>query len=279
VSLPLALAALDAGDLWALAPQALEDLRAYAEQIAWSDRPPAPPSIRQPVAKDTRVVDLAEARAARVALIPVHGVLTRRRSIVTEILGGNDTLTIRRQVGEALLDPTIKRLVLDVDSPGGTVAGMAELAAYLRAARRIKPVTAVANARAASAAYWLASQASELVVTPSGEVGSIGVVAVHEDRGRALAQAGVAVTLVSAGRYKTDGNPFGPLSASARAAEQERVDTAFSAFVEDVARGRRRSATEARNGFGQGRMVSALEAVRLGMADRVGTLDAEMRRA
>ncbi|MCC7371633.1 MAG: S49 family peptidase, partial [Chloroflexi bacterium] len=124
----------------------------------------------------------------------------------------------------------------------------------------------------ASAAYWIASSADEIVVTPSGEVGSIGVFTAHEDISAALEAEGVTVTLISAGKYKTEGNPFEPLSEEARGAIQARVDDYYSMFVRAVARGRGVKPADVRGGFGQGRVVGADEAVRLGMADRVGTM-------
>jgi signal peptide peptidase SppA len=148
-----------------------------------------------------------------------------------------------------------------------------ELAEEIRSARGKKPIIAVSNASMASAAYWIGSAASELVVTPSGQVGSIGVFSIHEDHSKQLAEEGVAVTLIRAGKYKTEGNPFEPLSDEARAAVQGEVDRYYSLFTRDVAKGRRVDVEAVRNGFGQGRMVNAQDALKLGMVDRVATLD------
>jgi signal peptide peptidase SppA len=131
----------------------------------------------------------------------------------------------------------------------------------------------VANTLAASAAYWLASAASELVVTPSGEVGSIGVFAIHEDYSAALDRVGVKVSLISAGKYKTEGNPFEPLGEEAQAAVQGTVNDYYDMFIRAVARGRGVSQADVIAGFGEGRVVMAEQAVRLGMADRVATID------
>jgi len=169
-------------------------------------------------------------------------------------------------------------VVLDVDSPGGAVNGVEELADEMLRARGQKPVVAVANTLAASAAYWIATAADEVVVTPSGEVGSIGVFAVHEDFSAALEAAGIRVSLVSAGKYKMEGNPYEPLGDEGRAALQERVDDYYGMFVGAVARGRGVAAKDVREGFGQGRLVGARQAVELGMADRVATLDETLDR-
>ena len=179
---------------------------------------------------------------------------------------------------DALNNPGVRAIVFDVDSPGGGVDGVPELASEIAASRGQKKTIAVANTMAASAAYWIASAADELVVTPSGSVGSIGVFAAHEDISKALAAAGVNVSLISAGRYKTEGSPYGPLSDDARAHLQSQVDEFNGMFVRNVARGRNVTSARVSNGFGQGRMVMASAAVRTGMADRVETLDQTLGR-
>ena len=164
-------------------------------------------------------------------------------------------------------------IVLDIDSPGGVASGIAEMADEIRSARGSKKVVAVANHSAASAAYWLASAADELVVTKSGRVGAIGVYTAHENHAAQLAAEGVQTTLVSAGKFKTEGNPFEPLGDEARAHMQEMVDDMYGMFVASVAKGRGVSVNEVRNGFGQGRLEMGRKAVALGMADRVGSID------
>jgi ClpP class serine protease len=125
----------------------------------------------------------------------------------------------------------------------------------------------------ASAAYYIGSAADEVVVTPGGEVGSIGVFMAHQDLSAALEQEGVKITLISAGKFKTEANPFESLSDEAKAALQKTVNVYYESFVNAVAKGRDAKASEVRNGYGQGRMVTAKEAVLLGMADRIETLD------
>ncbi|HXT31367.1 MAG TPA: S49 family peptidase [Vicinamibacterales bacterium] len=212
-------------------------------------------------------------RAGAVAVIPIMGTIAHRASWLEGASGGTSTETIAAMLRAALEDPSVASIVLDVNSPGGSVSGVPELAAEIRAAREEKKIVAIANASAASAAYWLASQASEFWVTPSGKVGSIGVFAAHEDISKALEQEGVNVTLVHAGKHKVEANPFGPLSEDARAAIQADVDAYYGMFTRDVAKGRGVSAAAVKSGFGEGRMVVADRAVAEKMADRVGTLD------
>lgn len=216
---------------------------------------------------------------AGIAVIPVWGVIGHRANELRDISSrvGTSTEMLADQVAQAVADPNAKAIVLDINSPGGGVFGVPEVADFIRSQRGKKPIVAVANALAASAAYWIASATSELVVTPSGQVGSIGVFSIHEDHSKELEDVGVNVSLIRAGKFKAEDNPFGPLTQEARAAIQERVDAYFSTFTRDVARGRGVSIDAVRNGFGEGRVMGAKEAVKLGMADRVATMDDVLR--
>jgi signal peptide peptidase SppA len=173
----------------------------------------------------------------------------------------------------ALADDTVGTIVLDIDSPGGTVTGVPELAAEILAARGTKPVIAVANSMAASAAYWIASAADKIVVTPSGDVGSIGVYTTHQDVSAAMEKEGVKVTYIQAGKYKTDGNPYTPPSEEFLENTQKDVNTFYQMFLNAVAAGRGISAETVAETFGQGRMVMAQDAVACGMADEIATLE------
>ena len=209
-----------------------------------------------------------------IAVIPLRGLITPRPSLMSLLFGGGGGLQVfRSDLRAAVADDDIDSILIDIDSPGGSTALVAETAAEIRQARRSKPITAIANTIAASAAYWLGSQANEFVVTPSGEVGSIGVFALHEDWSGFDAKAGISTTIVSAGKYKAETHPAKPLSDDAKAHLQESVDDYFGLFLADVAKGRSATAAKVRDGFGEGRMVTAKRAVELGMADRVATYE------
>ncbi len=213
-----------------------------------------------------------------VAVLPLVGVIAHRMDLMTETSGGTSVEGFTRGFRQALADPQVGAIVIDVDSPGGAVDGIDELSAEIYRARGQKPITAVANSLAASAAYWIATAADELVVTPSGEVGSIGVIAAHEDLSAAAEMKGVKVTLISAGKYKAEGNPFEALGDEGRGAIQERVDEYYEMFVRAVARNRGVGVAEVREGYGEGRVVGAKRAQALGMVDRVATLDETIER-
>src|SRR5439155_18801629 len=116
-----------------------------------------------------------------IAVLPIHGVIVPRAGMFSDVSGATSAEGLTARFNSAMADPRVRAIALDLDSPGGAVQGIQELGDAIYAARGTKPIVAVANHLAASAAYWLASQADELVVTPSGEVGSIRVLAVHDD--------------------------------------------------------------------------------------------------
>lgn len=214
-----------------------------------------------------------------VAVIPLKGVLRPQVSLLALLFGmGSGLNRFRDNLTQAAADDDIGAIIMDVDSPGGLTDQIPETAALIRGAREKKPVIAVANTLAASAAYWLASQADEVVVTPSGEVGSIGVYMEHADISASLEAQGIKPTLISAGKYKIEGNPYEALDDDALEFMQQGVDDMYDLFVSDVARGRDASVTEVRNGYGEGRVLTAKRAVSAKLADRIDTLDATISR-
>lgn len=214
-----------------------------------------------------------ERKINNVAVLPLFGLIFPRANMLTDVSGATSAERFSAQFSELVGDPNISAIVLDVDSPGGQVGGIEELSNKIFEARGQKPIVAVANHLMASAAYWVATAADEVIVAPAGEVGGIGIFAVHEDTSKALEQEGIKVSLISAGKYKTEGNPYEPLSEEARKFAQLRVDEVYETFINFVARNRAVRPADVRNGFGEGRLVSAQQAVKLGMADRVATLE------
>lgn len=220
----------------------------------------------------------AEQRVNSVAILPLFGTIFPRANMMTDVSGATSAERFGAQFDELVSDPEIGAIILDVDSPGGQVNGIEEVSSKIYQARGRKPIVAVANHTMASAAYWIGTAADEIVVTPSGEVGSIGVFAVHKDMSKALEQDGIKVSIISEGKYKTEGNPYEPLAEEARSALQTRVSESYDAFVSAVARNRGVKPAIVRNGFGEGRVVGARQAVELGMADRTGTLEETIQR-
>ncbi len=164
-----------------------------------------------------------------VAVLPLFGTISHRAGMMAESSGGTSTERFTSLFRQALADPNVGAIVLDVNSPGGSVEGVDELSSEIFTSRGTKPIVAVANGMATSAAYWIATAADELVAIPSGQVGSIGVWAAHEDDSVYLEKLGVKVSLIKAGRHKAEENPFEPLSDEARSAIQARCSSPSSA--------------------------------------------------
>jgi len=213
-----------------------------------------------------------------VAVIPVHGVIAHRMSGMEDSSGGTSCERLSQMIAAVAADPGIGTILYDFNTPGGSVTGMAEVAAQMWALRGVKTQIAQVNGLAASAGYCLASQCDEIISMPSGITGSIGVFSVHEDLSQALEQEGISLTTFSAGKYKLEGSPFGPLTEEAKAFMQARVDTAYAQFVKDVARGRGVSVADVRNGFGEGRALNAKDALKAGLITSIGTMDATIGR-
>ncbi|MGH6960207.1 MAG: S49 family peptidase [Dongiaceae bacterium] len=208
-----------------------------------------------------------------VAIITLTGVLAPRGSWLLALFAGSALDVFRTSVRAAALAPNVGQILLLIDSPGGDVAGVEEAAAIVRDARRRKPVTAMVDGLAASGAYWIASQAGQMALTPSGNAGSVGVYALHTDVSQANAKAGIVRTYVASAPYKVEMNEDEPLTAAARAHLQTRVNDIHDRFTADVAQGRRVSINTVRDRFGQGRLLGAREAVQRGMADRLATFE------
>lgn len=213
-----------------------------------------------------------------VAVIPIVGVIAPKLNLVSDFSGATTVDRLTKQLRTAWADPEVGAIVLDVNSPGGSVEGIHELASEILAARGRKPMIAVSNYQMCSAAYYLACSADEVVCSPSAAIGSVGVVALHADVSRALDAEGVTVTILRAGARKIEGNQYEPLAGDARARMDAVLDRFYGQFVAHVAAARGvevdADARAAGLAFGGGRVFYGRESVTEGLADRVATLDA-----
>lgn len=221
---------------------------------------------------DRRVQRRMPQMSGRVAVIPVHGVLTKRGG-----WGVESTDRILGAVEAAVGHKGVSGVLLDVDSPGGSSYGLQEFATRLRELRDVKPIVAIGNPLAASAAYWTASAAKRIAVTPSGDMGHIGVWSLHIDYSQHLADAGIKPTFIYAGKHKVDGNPFEPLSDDARADMQASVNDTYEQFVDAVAQNRGMSRVRVKAEMADGRIYGSKQALEIGLVDRVGTADDLLR--
>ncbi|KKL77565.1 hypothetical protein LCGC14_2033630 [marine sediment metagenome] len=264
------------GTIWAIVPERLWGLLAgeprqevgaakvYRQRFGWvtmglgEDRT---------LTADVRVPRLPKS-ASSIGVLPLLGVITQRDGF-----WGTSTEAYGQAFDDLMQNDRIGAVVLEIDSPGGSVYGVGELAEKIRSARgQGKPIVAVANSLAASAAYWIGSQADQFIVTPGGEAGSIGVFSVHFDQTEWLAKEGVKVTITKVPEFKAEGY-LEPLSEAAQEAERAAIEGYYDQFVDAVAAGRNVSRRAVREEFGKGRVFRAEQAVESGMADRVATLE------
>lgn len=209
-----------------------------------------------------------------VGIVSVIGSLVNRGAWIGASSGMTSYEGLAKQLTDAAADPNVRSIMLDLDSPGGEATGMFALAAKVREVADQKPIVAVVNDLAASAAYGIASQATEIVVSPTSIVGSIGVVLTHLDRSGELAAKGIKPTLIYAGRHKVDGNPLGPLSDAVRADLQAEVGKFYDQFVSLVAQGRGDRLTEQDARATEARTFIGQEAIDRGLADRMASFEA-----
>lgn len=220
-------------------------------------------------------------RAGRgsVAVLDLFGFIVQRPGIVTEFMGGTSTQEFRQRFDAALQDEFVGTIIIRIDSPGGTSAGVGELSDVIYAARGVKPIIAIVDSCACSAAYWIASSASKFYCTPGGVAGSIGVYVEHWSEAKYLEDLGLEHTFIFRGDRKVDGNPYQELSDTAREEMQASVDECYRRFVGAVARNRGVSVRKVIDTYGQGRTWSADESKQLGLVDDVLDFDAVLARA
>lgn len=206
-----------------------------------------------------------------IAVIPIHGVIMKNPDFWDLLFGAVSTGSIQNMVNAAIADPTVQALALDIDSPGGTVAGTAETADLIYSARSKKKIYAFASGQMASGAYWIGSSADKIYATKTTEVGSIGVYTTMIDMSVLAHNAGIKFEIVKAGKYKALGHPAKPLSEEEKQVAQTRIDDIFSVFVDSVARNRGLSMDKVME-FSDGRVWIAEKAADLGLIDGVDSL-------
>lgn len=269
----LLLQALAGVERWAMHRPTFDRLMQLAERGSTE-----PDAVKAVLADRMEVVSMTPPPG--VALIPIHGIIEPRRSFWTEYFGGTSIEGLRLQFRKALDDEAVKGIVFHICSPGGDAVGVEEMATEIRNARGQKPMTAVCDCRAASAAYWLGCGADEFVgLQAAADCGSIGCFSVHFDWSKFNEDLGVKPSYIFAGRFKVEGNPDEPLSDEARAHYQAQVDDIYARFVASVAKGRGVTPARVKADFGEGRCFMVPQAVSLGMLDRQATMDDVIARA
>lgn len=245
---------------WAIMPEKLEQIRLVVLQHLAGNN-----IAIQPDATSAYITD-------DIAVIPIIGTLTKRAYGLSAMSGVRTMGNIRADIQEAIDNPNISGIVLDIDSPGGTVDGTKELADFIAIAKQTKPIIAYANGCAASAAYWIAANCSSILGYDTTQVGSIGVVVEHTDYSKAAEEAGVKKTFIYRGKYKATGNSFEPLNDDSKARIQARVDTFYGMFVDAICEARSLDKETAIETIATGETFIAAEALKLGLIDSIGDL-------
>lgn len=252
---------------WAILPEKLEDIREFlaarSAGAVWT-----PEEIQARIGE--RPTPFEAPQGSQVAVLNLFGVLSQRMNALDQTSGGTSLEQFGQAFDESIQNDDVKAVILNISSPGGQVFGTEELSDRIFQARGEKPIVSVINSMATSAAFWIASQADEIIAAPSSWLGSIGVLTIHTDDTGMQEKLGIKETTITAGKFKAEN--VGELTEGGRAAIQEKLDSVLVKFVASVARGRDVSAETVASRFGQGRVVHAEKAVKLGMADRIGTL-------
>lgn len=205
-----------------------------------------------------------------VGIIPVTGVLAKRMNLFMAISGGNSTEILAEDFKEALGDPQVKSILLDIDSPGGTVDGTKALADLIYQSRGSKPIVAFANGLMASAAYWIGSAADRIIAEETAEVGSIGVISIHTEYSKQDEALGIKSTVIRSGKYKAAGNSVEPLTKESQQYIQDQLDYLYGIFTTEVARNRGTDVQTVLKDMADGRIFIGQQAVDAGLVDSLG---------
>ena len=258
---------------WALLPAKLDEINAFIEARI------ADPKITFEVAKGksgNKADDRYEIRDG-VAIIPVYGVIDKRANLFMDFSGGTSTELLQRDIKTALSDPNVGAILLDIDSPGGSVDGTKELSDFIFGSRGQKPIIAYGNGMMASAAYWIGSAADAVVTNETSIVGSIGVALTHYDRSAADEKAGVKRTMIYSGKYKRIASDEQPLTEDGRAYLQDMTDTYYSIFVDGVSRNRDSPVETVLANMADGKDFIGKQAKKAGLVDQIGTMEKALK--
>jgi capsid assembly protease len=253
---------------WAIHPAKLQEINAFVEaklsgkEIVFEAKEKAEPEGK-PYAVENGV-----------AVLPLYGVMSKRMNLFSSFSGGTSTELFKRDFRQAMDDPEVKSIVIDVDSPGGSVDGTMEAADAVFVSRGTKPIVAYANGMMASAAYWVGSAADLVFASPTANVGSIGVVATHFDYSERDAKLGVKRTEIYAGKYKRIASDAKPLSSDGKDYLQGLVDDTYALFLSAVAKNRNVKSRSDLMAMSEGRIFIGKKAKKIGLVDGVKTLSA-----
>lgn len=209
-----------------------------------------------------------------IAIIPIQGVIAKRMNLFTQISGGVSTQLTGNDIKEALADDSIKSILLDIDSPGGTVDGTQELADIVFAGRDKKPIVTYSDGMILSGAYWVGSAADAIYISGDTiDIGSIGVVSSHVDYSEYEKKIGVKTTEIYAGKYKRIASDTKPLTKEGKQYIQDQIDYLYSVFVDQVAKQRGVSSEIVLKNMADGKIFIGKQSLTAGLVDGISTFD------
>lgn len=260
---------------WAVLP---DWLAAHKGQLLSLCNGPSPDVVRamQPEARTFTPRDLISRTSNDLAVIPLHGPMIKRAGFWEMLFGFTGTDTVREALQYAGADQEIKGILLQVESPGGHVAGVHELAQAVRTVAQTKPVLVHMDDIGASAAYWASTHATKITASPTTEVGSLGTMAVVVDESKLANSLGITVHVVSTGTFKGMGVSGTPIEPDHLAEIERRVAGINAFFMRDVRQGRKLTAEQFTQAT-DGRVFLAQDAKALGLIDEVRSFSSALR--
>lgn len=265
---------------WCILPDKLQEIKAIVERFEQGVKLESF-EAQSLINSSVHVVDEARhaggeyqggATEKTAARISVLGTIMNRASSMNMISGATTYSAVADRVRAAAADPNVDRIILDLDTPGGTVIGVGQLAQAVQQAKTVKPVIAVVNDMAASAGYWIASQASEIAISSTSLLGSISVLSTHTDVSKLEEKLGVNTTILTTGPYKALGNPHEALSTEHKKKILDRMQVTHDLFVATISAGRGMDLADAKK-LATGETWSGQEAIDNGLADYMADLD------
>lgn len=252
------------GEAWAIIPEKMDAIIAAINRIIMFDD-----SSRSPDVASSNPPSLTAPSKNGIGILNVSGVLSYRAGMFADSSGGQSIERTQSEFRKLQARDDVDVIVMNYDSPGGAVSGIQEFGDEIAAST--KKVVAIANPTAASAAFWLYSAASEKYIIPSGQIGSVGVIAVHSDATEALAKEGIKQQIVYAGKYKAEG--YQELNQEGLDHLQALVDSYYTDFINSLSKFSNQTAKYVESHFGQGRMVRAETAKENKMTNKIMTFD------
>lgn len=260
---------------WAILPEMLDTIHSIVAARV-NDEKLSIKDIEAKIEKEDESESGAYTTEFGVRVIPINGTISKRMNLFSKVSGGASIESLKADIEEAIASEDVRSILLDIESPGGSVDGPFELSDVIYESRGTKPIHAFANGLMASAAYLIGSAADKIIGTQTAQIGSIGVITKHTDYSRRNERDGVTKTVISSGKYKAVGSDNKPLSKEDEKYIQDKLDYFYTLFVNAVARNRGVSAETVLSDMADGRVFIGQQAIDAGLMDEIGTIETSL---